>query len=212
MVDSGIDCWLSKFRNIKSLLGFNDIQPHLSPSVAGKKISKFLCSKFESFWLREINTMKVSQDGVDHNKLRFYKQFKGCFKPEPYLDLVQNRNQRAWLTRLRVSAHQLHIETGRYTRPVPTPVKDRICRFCSQNVVDDESHFILSCTTFEVKRQCFFNKLATLVPNVLRLSSNDKLVTILCPISAKAAKLANKFIKIMFQSRKKIEEGFLLHS
>ena len=80
MAGLGIDCWLSKVRKIKSLLGFNDIQPHVSPSVAGKKISNFLCSKFESFWLREINVVKVGQDGLDHNKLRFYKGFKGCFK------------------------------------------------------------------------------------------------------------------------------------
>ena len=212
MADSGIDCWLSKVRKIKSLLGFRDIQSHHSPDTVGKKITNFLCSQFESFWLREVNTIKLGNDGGDHNKLRFYKLFKGCFKREPYLDLVTNRNQRASLTRLRVSSHQLRIETWRYTRPSPTPVNDQLCLFCCDKMIDNESHFILSCSTFKTKRQCFFNKLATLVPNFLNLNNNDKLATILCPISAKAAKLANRFIRFMFQSRRKIEEDSLLHS
>ena len=149
----------------------------------------------------------MGQDGVDHNKLRFYNQLKGCFKSEPYLDQVQNRNQRAFLTRMRVSSHQLHIETGRYTRPVPTPIKDRVCQYCPDKVVDDEAHFILSCNTFKMKRQCFLNKLASIAPNFLGLSDKQKLAVILCPISAKAAKLSNKFFKIMFMARKKIDDG-----
>ena len=107
LADSGIDCWLSKVNKMKSLLGIGNIPSHFSPLVAGKKIKKLLQSKFESFWLKEINKTKLGQDGEDHNKLRFYKQLKGCFKREPYIDLVNNRNQRACLTRLRVSSHQL---------------------------------------------------------------------------------------------------------
>ena len=208
MADAGTDCWLSKVRKIKSLLGFHNLSPQLKPNIVGKKISRFLNSKFEAFWLKEVNTKKVGQDGLDHNKLRVYNQLKGCFKREPYLDLVCNRNQRSFLTRLRVSSHQLHIETGRYTRPVSTPIKDRICRYCSDEKIDDEAHFVLSCDTFKLKRQCFINKLALLAPNFLGLSDKEKLAVILCPISAKAAKLSNKFFKIMFSARKKIDDGY----
>ena len=49
--------------------------------------------------------------------------------------------------------------------------------------------------------------MATLVPNFLELSEKDKLAVVLCPISAKAAKLLNKFAKILVLARKKIDEG-----
>ena len=52
--------------------------------------------------------------------------------------------------------------------------------------------------------------MASILPNFLELSDRDKLAVILCPISAKAAKLSNKFIKIMFLARKKIDEGIPL--
>ena len=127
LADSGIVCWLTRVRSIKSLLGFENIPSHVSPSIAGKRITRFLQSKFESFWLKEINSAKIGHHGMDHNKLQFFNQLKGCFKREPYIDLVNNRNQRSCLTRLRVSSHQLKIETGRYTRPIPTPVNKRKC-------------------------------------------------------------------------------------
>ena len=77
----------------------------------------------------KINQVKLDKDLLDHNKLRFYKQLKGSFKIEPYIENIQNRSQRSWLSRYHVSAHKLRIETGRYTRPV-TPVCDRVCVYC----------------------------------------------------------------------------------
>ena len=85
--------------------------------------TELLKSNFEGFWLDEINKIKLGDDGQDHNKLRLYKTFKGSFRVEPYIDMVPNRNQRCFLTRLRISAHHLCIETGRYSKPKPTPIQ-----------------------------------------------------------------------------------------
>ena len=146
------------------------------------------------------------------NKLRLYKTIKGSFKIEPYIDFIRNRNQRCSLTRLRISAHSLHIETGRYTRPNSTPVPNRICKYCSDEAIDDEAHFLLSCRTFAYKRACFENKLNTILPNFLNLSDKDKLSTILCPATPTAAKLSNKYIAILFNNRKKLDEGVPLNN
>ena len=54
--------------------------------------------------------LDVSAMGVN-----FYSDVKTEFKIEPYPNLVENSSQNA-LTRLRISAHSLHIETGRYKR------------------------------------------------------------------------------------------------
>ena len=50
------------------------------------------------------------------NKLEFYSDIKSKFTTEPYLNLVEKRSHKNALTRLRISAHSLHIETRRYKR------------------------------------------------------------------------------------------------
>ena len=59
-----------------------------------------------------------------------------------YLDKIKNFEQRRTLTRFRISAHKLAIETGRYKG---IPRHDRICTRCTDNTVEDERHFLFSC-------------------------------------------------------------------
>ena len=47
-----------------------------------------------------------------------------------------------YYSRLRLSSHNLAIETGRYTS---IPRRERICTFCNTNVVENEFHFLLAC-------------------------------------------------------------------
>ena len=75
--------------------------------VIGKGIKKHVQGKFETFWLGEINKIKMGEDNLNHNKLRYYSTLKVCFSKEPYLDLFPNRSQRADLTRLRISSTAL---------------------------------------------------------------------------------------------------------
>jgi hypothetical protein len=60
---------------------------------------------------------------------------------EPYIENICNRSQRAWLSRYRVSAHRLRIETVRYISPL-TPLSDRTCQFCDSNESDSAEHFV----------------------------------------------------------------------
>ena len=51
----------------------------------------------------------------EKSKLRFYKQLKNVFEFEKYLFfLTNNFKLRKLITKLRISAHNLHIEMGRY--------------------------------------------------------------------------------------------------
>ena len=109
------------------------------------------------------------------------------FTQEPYILNITNKSLRAWLTRYRVSAvPNLGIESGRYTRPV-TPVTSRLCKFGSSNSIDDEKHVILQCNTFILKRNCFFGRLTSLLPNFEHMRPKHKLLTsfmsIKCPNS-----------------------------
>merc|ERR1712105_475473 len=106
----GLVAWYSQIQKIKSLLNI----PVFSGSKdrVGLKIGHKLHSIYDRYWLDQINATKLGPDGLDHNKLRFYKL------------------QRTWLTRFWVSAvSNLGIESGRYTRPV-TPVTGRVCQYC----------------------------------------------------------------------------------
>ena len=178
-------------------------------------MNKKLNSVFDRFWLDQINAPKVGNDGIDHNKLRFYKTLKGSFTQEPYITNIQNKSQRAWLTRYRVSAvPTLRMESGRYTRPV-TPIAARFCRYCSENSLDDEKHAILSCKTFTLKRNCFFGKISSLMPNFDHMTFDDKLLAILCPANADIALCVSKYLGIISDTRTKLDQGLsidMLHT
>ena len=68
-----------------------------------------------------------------------------------YLSVVTNRRHRIAMCRLRVSCHNLRIETGRYKRP-QIPAEQRICLYCNSGMVDDEKHFITGCRITGLQR------------------------------------------------------------
>ena len=201
---TSIDTWYSKVDKMKEL--FNITKIRCKQSKAGVVIDKIIQSKFDRFFLDEINLNKIGPDGLDHNKLRLYKTLKGSFSQEPYVTNIKNRNQRAWLSRYRTSAHSLQIELGRYTRPV-TPLCDRLCLHCLDGLCDTEQHFILTCKTFQLKRQCFFGRISEFYPGFMSLSDDQKLCVILCPSTPEIAKCASKFLGIMTKIRKEIDWG-----
>lgn len=66
-----------------------------------------------------------------------------------------NINYRKNLSRLRISAHDLNIETGRRFN---IPPEKRICNLC-RNGVEDEYHFLFSCQALENTRRPFLDRL-----------------------------------------------------
>ena len=87
----------------------------------------------------------------DSPKLEFYNKIKTEFGPEKYLTLVRDQEARKSLTRLRISAHNLFIERGRYESPL-IPRADRTCVFCSTNLgtkcIEDEYHALVECPLY----------------------------------------------------------------
>ncbi len=69
-------------------------------------------------------------------KMRTYKLFKSSFHMENYLSF-KNAKQRKAMSRLRISAHRLAVEIGRYRRP-PVPLEQRTCPHCPEEVIEDE--------------------------------------------------------------------------
>ena len=199
-----MDSWFSRTDQIKSLL---DIKRSYGPPYkVGHMIEKNIKSKFDRYFLNEINQIKMGKDGQDHNKLRLYKTLKGSFTPEPYLNNIPNRNQRAWLSRFRTSAHNLRVESGRHTSPV-TPLSKRVCRYCDSGECDTELHGILLCKTFELKRKCFLSRVSAMCPLFSTHPVEQQLVILLCPPTAELGKCVSKYLGIISNTRREIDNG-----
>ena len=76
----------------------------------------------------------MNQDGSGHGfKLRTFKLFKQYFILDNYL-LGTNCNWRREFTKLRISAHTLQIELGRYSVP-KVPADKRFCKICESKLM-----------------------------------------------------------------------------
>lgn len=82
----------------------------------------------------------------DSSRLKFYSLLKTeTGRMERYLTDITNITHRTELTRLRLSSHSLHIETGRHTA---TQRENRTCTFCRTNATEDEVHFLVRCPMY----------------------------------------------------------------
>ena len=97
------------------------------------------------------------------------------FKTEHYVKLNMSRDQRRLLSKFRACNLPLAIETGRYTRP-KTPVNNRLCMYCNNDKVEDETHFLVDCEFYSDLRNEVFRKAITYNSNFNDLSLTNKLV------------------------------------
>ena len=86
----------------------------------------------------------------DMGKLSFFSKVYKTYGLQKYLTFPLKQASRSYITKLRISAHTLCIETGRYNKP-PIPRQNRLCKFCP-NSIEDETHFLLNCPKYEPQR------------------------------------------------------------
>ena len=129
---------LSWFSTLNSIFtNYGGLIP--SPGAGGpgpRAILSEMESSLKDMWLVSVRSS---------SKLTFYSSIKHSFKREGYLDLT-NKDARFNLTRLRISAHNLEIERGRYSN---TARDERLCKGCliiGISSVDDEGHLLYDCT------------------------------------------------------------------
>ena len=97
--------------------------------------------------LRGLNTSTEMAQTATNSK------FKKLFKMEYYI-LCTPPALRKNFTKLRISAHRLEIEAGRYTRP-KTAIENRKCQLCSLNKIEDEYHLFMECPIYSIEREEF---------------------------------------------------------
>ena len=158
--------WYSSCRSILDILGAKPTEVATKNSHFKSSMKKLLFSNFIDRW--EIDNLTNSS-----GKLRSYTIFKSNFGREKYLSILHNFEQRRSLTKLRISAHQLRIETGRYQGTLP---QDRLCTKCDSGKVEDECHFLFDCAKHNDDRKILENLIYKNCPNFSKLNEKDKLI------------------------------------
>ena len=152
----------------------------MKPLNTRRAIKRVLTTEYGAVW-----TDKISTEG----NLRTYRKFKSVFGSEDYLSLTNSKYRKA-LTRLRISAHTLAVERGRYTRP-PTQLQDRTCPHCPDKV-EDEIHFLLKCPKYKEDRQVTLQEIEKICPNIRFLDEENKFI-FLMSAGGKIAEYIGKF-------------------
>jgi hypothetical protein len=108
-------------------------------------------------------------DIVNNNVLNtLYRHIKDNFSLECYLDKIKCMKSRQQLTHLRISAHNLRIESCRYGRN-RLERHERICQLCNTQDIEDEFHFILVCNLYQEIRTKFIKNI--IIKNLACLNS-----------------------------------------
>ena len=121
-------------------------------------------SRYSKYIKQYFDSIRNSEQ---HPLLRTYKRFKTEARCEPYLLIPLHYEYRQAISRIRASSHHLGIETGRQTKPHPTPLNRRTCPHCPGDILDDEFHFILKCKNNSNERNALFSKLPLHITSLL---------------------------------------------
>ena len=133
-----------------------------------------LKDSYISFWRKCL--FDDSANVTNGNKLRTYRTLKTSYCLENYLLSSNNsRKEISTFAKIRISCHKLHIEEGRYRK---IPLQERICQLCNVEV-EDEKHFVLSCSKLETCRKSFYDKINDIYPAFSFMNISDKFKYIL---------------------------------
>ena len=86
--------------------------------------------------------------------------------------MVTNVEKRIYLSKFRLSNHDLVIEKGRH---LGLEVYLRNCPLCPEIVVEDESHFLLECQTFTFLREEMFFHAENIFPGFENFPKKQRL-------------------------------------
>ena len=162
---NGTKGWTNKIEQITYFIETQNKNTKIS--FTRKFIKQCLQTLYREYWHTNIR---------NEQKMRTYINFKVRFQYEKYLDDLESKHRKS-LTRLRISAHNLEIERGRYCRP-PVPCDLRICPHCP-SYVQDEIHFLFKCSAHNDYRDIMLNKVTNMCPNFPSLSHNHKMFYLL---------------------------------
>jgi hypothetical protein len=174
------DSWISFLKSLLVKLGLTHIWQNQNTFNKYKLkyvIIQKLQHEFIQFWRNKRN------NGC--SKLKFYNAIVKDYKLEPYLESTKNTKHRLALAKLRISAHDLEIEKGRYKNIIST---ERLCKTCK--TIEDEFHFLDECI--------IYNELRKTLLSDLKLQSNSKVSEIILSNNKKCLHLLCTYVHNCF--------------
>ena len=141
--------WCSLLKNLLCLLAFVDAWTF--QSVGNNDmflyiVKQRLNDQFIQNWYARL---------TQSSRALFYNTISS-FRFQPYLECFNISKFCQSFSRFRVSSHRLHIEAGRWTRPLSTPISDRKCARC--NTIEDEYHFVMECVMYTDIRKKYIGR------------------------------------------------------
>ena len=124
-----------------------------------------MCANFKRYWHSRL--FDDSKSNYGNIKLRNYRLYKHHFRKEEYLTEISHRPYRSSFAKLRLSAHKLKIETGRYVKKEDkVPPSERICNFCKLQECEDEYHLMMRCELYKNERDILMQRVTSLFPHI----------------------------------------------
>lgn len=155
--------WCSDIKSILQQVQMTNYYDSKLP-VNLKDVEDALFVKYKTDWCNKVRNVA---------KLRRYIQCKQYYETENYLLASLTKAERSHLAQFRCGILPIKIETGRY---VGLNVNERLCNFCPDNVVEDETHFLLNCSKYNDLRENLLLKCKDKNPEFELMSEVNKLV------------------------------------
>lgn len=183
--NEGIFSWFSYVNHLR-----NDIQIDTNNTLSKQKMKTVYKLSNEQFF-RDNYNIKISNIDSSSKLEVFKKVKKSDYEIEYYLNFPDFETKRL-ISKFRTSDHPLAIETGRYKN---IPRNSRLCNNCQ--VIEDETHFFLTCKNNQNLREHFFESLYTEYNDF----SQNKLEYILNPKTCRQVNSLGSFIKRSLELR-----------
>ena len=206
--DSQLPTGLSWINNVKSILKIFDV-PFNNNNVEWmiRQITHRMEQSFMHSW-----SAKMGSENDESGKLYILRKIKKSFSYENYLSIIKSSKYRKAFTSIRVAAHKLEIETGRWAKNKNGEKLDRSQRLCSlckevgiENI-GDEVHASIQCKSFEKERKVLFKNINDKFPSFAGLNDQNKLLFLL----SIEDKLLNEIARFIHQVLAKERKGPIL--
>lgn len=152
-----INNWSKRVLNFMKLnnLEYSDVDSGMCYHDVKKLLQVSLSTIAQNKWSEDVNRID-SKRGCGSNKLRTYRLFKNCIKPEEYVVSNVKKKYRRALALFRSGTAPINLELKRYGS-VYVPVEERKCISCDE--VESECHVIFKCPLYNDIRDSMLNDL-----------------------------------------------------
>ena len=123
-----------------------------------------------------------------------YQHLTDNFTLQSYLRKPINDTHLRYITKFRLSAHNLNTETAKYNKNTDN-ISIKKCKMCNLDDDEDEFHFILKCPKYADLRNLYVKKYFYKKPSVF------KLIQLLSSPNTKELRNLGKYIHFALQIR-----------